>query len=97
MLPPHHCDLNPTELTWSQLKGLMRHRSQCRRLEALEKLPLPCSDEITPQLWERCCRHVEQLENDYWVKDGLLDDLDPVVVNVGSDSDSAETKMMTAM
>ena len=50
---------------------------------------LQCSEEITPQLWENCCRHVKQLENDYWMKDDLLDDLDPVIVSVGSDRDSS--------
>ena len=68
----------------------MRQRNQCGRLEALEKLPLPCSDQITPQLRESCCRHVEQLENDYWLKDGLLDYLDPVIVNVGSGTDNSD-------
>ena len=37
-LPPFHCDFNPIELIWSQLKGLMRQRNQGGRLEALEKL-----------------------------------------------------------
>ena len=90
-LPPYHCDLNPIELIWSQLKGLMRQRNQGGRLEALEKkLLVQCTENITPQLWESCCRHVTDLENDYWRKDGLLDDLDPVVVNIGSDSEDSD-------
>ena len=30
------------------------------------------------------------LENDYWRKDSLLDDLDPAVVNIGSDSENSD-------
>ena len=87
-LPPYYCDLNPIELIWSQLKGLMRQKNQGGRLEVLEKRLLQCCDEISPLLWENCCRHVQQLETDYWIKDGPLDDIDPLIISVGSDRDS---------
>ena len=89
-LPPYHCDLNPIEMVWSQLKGGMRVFNRDGRLEALERLLQQEVAKITPQLWESCCQHVIKLEQEYWLKDGLLDDIDSVVINMGSDSESSD-------
>ena len=55
-------------------------------------LLLESRDATTTDMWRNCCRHVQQLEA-YWRADGMLEDIDPVVVSLqdsSSDSDSDE-------
>lgn len=89
-LPPYHCDLNPIELIWSQLKRFVRSRNTTGRLEDLERLLLEGVQLITPEDWAGCCRHVVGLEQRYWEEDGMMEDIEPVVVNLRSDSSSSD-------
>ena len=37
-------------------------------------------------MWEKCCEHVVKLEEEFWVKDRLVDDIGPFVIDLNSDS-----------
>ena len=89
-LPAYHCDLNPIELIWSQLKGFVRSRNTTGRMDDIERLLQEGFQAVTPEDWARCCRHVIDLEQRYWEDDGVIEQIEPVVVSLQSDSSSDE-------
>ncbi|XP_035218015.1 uncharacterized protein LOC118191329 [Stegodyphus dumicola] len=97
-LPPYHCDLNAIEYVWSSVKRLIRERNVTGdlSLENLKNLTQKALDEVTSQEWQAHCNHVEKLENYYWDKDELLEEIvDGLIIQTGSsdsDSDSEETE-----
>ncbi|XP_035205816.1 uncharacterized protein LOC118180865 [Stegodyphus dumicola] len=94
-LPPYHCNLN-TVVSWSSVKRLIRERNVTGdlSLENLKNLTQKALDEVTSQEWQAHCNHVEKLENSYWDKDELLEEIvDELIIQTGSsDSDSEETE-----
>ncbi|XP_055928589.1 uncharacterized protein LOC129959724 [Argiope bruennichi] len=97
-LPPYHCDLNAIEYVWSSVKRLIKERNITGdlSLENLQNLLCDALGGVSSKEWEAHCRHVEKLENSYWEKDGILEEVvDELVVQIGStesDSDSEETE-----
>ncbi|XP_043214647.1 uncharacterized protein LOC122378005 [Amphibalanus amphitrite] len=92
-LPPYHCDLNPIEMIWAHMKSHVRQLNTSGHLQDIERLLLESRDATTTDMWRNCCRHVQELEEAYWRADGMLEDIDPVVVSLqdsSSDSDSDE-------
>ena len=87
-LPPYHCDLNPIELVWSNLKSYVRQRNTSGRLQDIQQLLEDSLAQMKPDIWANCCHHVIELEDQYWREDGLLEDINPVVVRLESDDSS---------
>ncbi|XP_049518354.1 uncharacterized protein LOC125943315 [Dermacentor silvarum] len=48
-LPPCHCDLNPIELVWSQVKGYAASKNTDFKIDSVEKLLLEGIAGVTPQ------------------------------------------------
>ncbi|KFM66604.1 hypothetical protein X975_20146, partial [Stegodyphus mimosarum] len=97
-LPPYHRDLNAIEYVWSSVKRLLRERNVTGdlSLENLKNLTQKALDEVTSQECQAHCNHVEKLENSYWDKDELLEEIvDELIIQTDSsdsDSDSEETE-----
>ncbi|GBM36876.1 hypothetical protein AVEN_82860-1 [Araneus ventricosus] len=97
-LPPYHCDLNAIEYIWSTVKRQIKERNVTGdlSLETLENLLCQAMDGVTSQEWQAYCHHVEKLENTYWERDGILEELvDELVIQINSndsDTDSEETE-----
>ena len=97
--PVAHCELNPIELVWSKVKGYMRKNNVTFKLVDLERLVPAAFDSVTPDMWRNFCSHARKEEENFWKKDGMLEDaVDQVLVDLrvsddedeGSDSDSEE-------
>lgn len=44
---------------------------------------------ISSENWKKYCKHVANLEKEYWDKDGVIEDLcDPIFFSVNSDTES---------
>ena len=43
---------------------------------------------VTPTMWEKFCAHTEKVEEMYWKKDGLIEDVEEIMLNVGDDDNS---------
>ena len=39
----------------------------------------------TADMWRKFCRHVVDIENDYFDKDGLVDDMVKIIIEYGGD------------
>jgi hypothetical protein len=68
------CDLNPIELPWAKLKSLVRMNNVSGdiKVKRLQELVLEFTSQISREDWEGYCRHVEKLEEEYWVNNGLM-------------------------
>jgi transposase len=65
-LPPYYCILNPIELIWSVLKRSVRKHNNTPTLSAkVIDLVRQEADNITKELWQKCVKHVIEIENSY--------------------------------
>lgn len=86
-LPPYHCEFNPIELIWSQVKGYVAANNTTFTLAGVEKLLPESINLVTQDKWLRACAHVEKIEEEFWKRDGLIDaSLDELIISLGSDS-----------
>ena len=87
-LPVAQPELNPIELAWSVVKGYVAKHNQKFTLKEVEALVPQAINTITPAMWKKFCDHTEKVEEEYWKKDGLVEDIvEEILIHVGSDSD----------
>ena len=88
-LPPYHCELNPIEMVWSQVKGYVARNNRTFKLDDVEKLLSEGIQELTPEKWRNCVQHVITEEKNLWNLDFLVDDVqDRIVIQLNSENDS---------
>jgi transposase len=93
-----HCELNPIEFVWAQVKGdAARNNTGLSgfNTENIKRLVKEGVDLVTPERWSLCVEQVhEKVEKHYWAVDGLLDDL--VELEIGpNDDDSSDSESET--
>lgn len=82
-VPPYHCEFNPIELVWSQVKGYIAKRNTCFTLAEVEKLLPEALASVSQENWQNCCAHVEQVEAEVWERDMIVDsEIDPLVFSI---------------
>ncbi|KAH7958877.1 hypothetical protein HPB49_006114 [Dermacentor silvarum] len=90
-LPPYHCELNPIELVWSQVKGYVASKNTDFQIDSVEKLLLEGIAGVTPQNWFRDCTHVIRLEDEAWEWDGIIySQRESLIVSLGTDSSTSD-------
>lgn len=87
-LPVAHPELNPIELAWSVIKGYVAKHNKKFTLTEVERLTQEAIGKVTPTMWEKFCAHTEKVEEMYWKKDELIEDVEEIMLNVGDDDDS---------
>ena len=90
-LPIAHCEFNPIELAWSVVKRHCRTQHKSFTLKEIEDLVPNGFEQVTPAMWSNFCDHVKKVEDEYWEKDGLIEDaLEEFVIRLSeSDFDSS--------
>lgn len=89
-LPPYHCDLNPIELIWAQVKQKVAEHNVGSR--DVKQLAEEAFNSITPETWKNCCRHVANIEKEYYERGRTLyQDIDELVIRLGEDSSSNDS------
>ena len=90
-LPSPHCELNPIELIWAQVKGRVARRNKTFRLQDVKRLVVESLAGMTPENWRDAVTHVEKVEKDYWVADRLQEEVvEQIVINIGPGSDNSD-------
>ncbi|XP_025203228.1 uncharacterized protein LOC112600257 [Melanaphis sacchari] len=62
-LPPYHCQYNPIELIWAQVKGQVAKNNKTFKMCDIERLTHEALDSVTQHDWEKCARHAEELQD----------------------------------
>ncbi|KAJ4431137.1 hypothetical protein ANN_19732 [Periplaneta americana] len=91
-LPPYHCDFNPIELIWAQVKSDVAKHNTDFKISKTKELFEAALEKITPENWNSACEHVRYIEDFYRSKDGIVDELlDSFVINLGESDTGTDT------
>ena len=87
-----HCELNPIELIWAQVKGYAAKNNKTFTMAEALKLSHDGIDAVTPENWEACPRHVvDKVEPDFWEKDCICENIvEEFTICISDDSSSDE-------
>jgi transposase len=89
--PPYHCELNPIEMIWAQVKGYVAANNKTFKLEDVRLLLEKGIQNVTPERWEKCVQHVIKEEDKMWNLDGLMETvMEPLIINLQNSSDDSD-------
>lgn len=89
-LPPYHCDLNPTELIWSQIKNYVATNNKDFNIKSIQMLFDEALHKVTDIDWKNAIRHVVDIEQSYWQKDHIVDiEIDQILITLAEESDDS--------
>ncbi|KAI8421740.1 hypothetical protein MSG28_002580 [Choristoneura fumiferana] len=99
-LPPYHCELNPIELIWAQVKSFVGRKNKTFTMAEIKILLKEGLARIGAEEWAKCVSHVLKEEEQMKKLDGIMDvasdaGIQPFVINVTgdtSDSDHYDTE-----
>ncbi|XP_074035702.1 uncharacterized protein [Leptinotarsa decemlineata] len=90
-LPPYHCELNPIELIWAQVKGYVARHNTTFKMKDVKVLFDQAIMEITSENWQKAIQHVLKEEDKMWELDNLVDQVvDPIIITPGDDDSSSD-------
>lgn len=88
-LPPYHCQYNPAELIWAQVKKEVANGNSSFRLSNVEQLLHEALDKVSVDNWRKCVQHAERLQEEDFLKEGLRDNvLESIIVTLTDSSES---------
>jgi hypothetical protein len=90
-LPPYHCELNPIELVWAQIKQNVSVNNTHFKTNVMDKLIHEGFGHVTVENLRNSFRHVKEMEAKMCRVDEVQDNIDPVIINLDDDSCSAES------
>lgn len=92
-LPPYHCELNPIELVWAQIKNGVASKNTTFKMTDVKNLLTEAIREVSEENWRNCVRHVEEtVEKRMWQLDDMMEETEePLIINVNQDSSSCSS------
>lgn len=88
-LPPYHCEFNPIELIWAQIKGEVARNNTTFKMKDLYPLFEEAVRNVSAENWKNAIRHAQSEEDKMWQVDITMEVLvEPLVIHVGDDSSS---------
>lgn len=91
-LPPYHCELNPIELIWAEIKNYVANKNTTFKFCDIKNIFHDAVISITPEKWKNCVEHVrDKVEQKMLQLDHLIDeqvDRNPLIINLDDDSSS---------
>lgn len=90
-LPPFHCNLNPIELIWSQIKGYVARHNTSFKLRDIRPLVELAASRVSADDWKKCIQHVIKEEERMWELDGMVDFVvDNLIINTADSSTESD-------
>jgi len=93
-LPLYHCQYNPIELIWAQVKGEVTKKNSTFKMIDVEVLLNNALDEITKEAWTKCGEHCNKLQDADFIKEGLRDEileaLEPIILTINPDDSATD-------
>nr|CAH7756785.1 unnamed protein product [Callosobruchus chinensis] len=65
-LPPYHCELNPIQLVWAQVKNEVARRYTTLKLSDIRMILEETIGAVTADNWQKCVSHVKAEEEKFW-------------------------------
>lgn len=92
-LPPYHCELNPIELVWAQVKGHVAANNKSFKMAQLKELLTTALGEVSSEKWQRCVKHVEEnIEPKMWNIDLFTEQaVESLIVSLSEDGRSSSS------
>ena len=92
-LSPYHCELNPIELAWSQVKRFIKEIQS-----AVKELTYKGFEQVGPAQWKKLIDHVQRMfEDKYWTDDGLQEEsVDEFFFFAGSPDDDTSSESVSS-
>lgn len=88
-LPPYHCELNPIELVWAQVKGFVARHNTTFKLKDVESIFQQALEQIDSEKWSKCVEHVIKEEERMWQIDHMVDEtVEPLIISLDLNDDS---------
>ena len=94
-LPPYHCEFNPIELIWENMKGQVARNNTTSKISDVKNLCEEAVAKISVEDWVKCCDHVVKEKQKMWETDGMVDNIiDQFIINPNeSDKKAALTEI----
>ena len=89
--PVRHCELNPIELIWAEVKGFVAENNTTFRLKDVKELVYGGFGRITKEVWAKAEDHVLKIEKEHW-KENCIDrsEISPIIIDFDDDESSDE-------
>jgi transposase len=84
--PVRHCELNPIELIWAQVKGFVAKNNTTFRLKDVKELTSAAFIKSTKDVWTKAEEHVVKIEKEY-CKENCIDRsvIEPIIIDFCDD------------
>lgn len=92
-LPPYHCNLNPIELIWAQVKTEIKKKNSNsdQTLKRIENLTKTAINNVSPENWRKCIRHTKEIEDKYRKNDVAASHLlDSFIIHLSDSDDTSD-------
>lgn len=90
-LPPYHCELNPIELAWAQIKSQVARNNTTFKLADVKGLFDSAVNSVTAESWQQFIEHVIKEENRMWDLDTRIDvTVEPLLIDLGANDSSSD-------
>jgi len=90
-LPPYHCQYNPIEMIWAQVKGEVAEKNHSFKIADVEVLVNNALDAVTKENWAKCGDHCTKIQDEDLAKEGLRDEiLEPIILTINPDDSSSD-------
>ncbi|XP_072397434.1 uncharacterized protein [Diabrotica undecimpunctata] len=87
-LPPYHCELNPIEKIWAQVKNEVALKNTTFKLKEVKKLLLQALENVTTTQ-----NHILKVEEKMCKLDGIMDSvIEPLIIPIGNDSNTSSSE-----
>ena len=92
-LPPYHCEFNPIELIWAQIKGEVARKNTTFKMKDLHSLFEQAVVNVSAENWKNAIRHAQGEEEKMWQLDTVMDiAVEPLIIHLGNDSSSSDSE-----
>ncbi|XP_050309960.1 uncharacterized protein LOC126745940 [Anthonomus grandis grandis] len=96
-LPPYHCELNPIELIWAQIKGEVARKNTTFKLNDVKLLLIEAINGVTADDWKKCIGHVIKEEQKMWDLDTQAEVMvEPLIITPGFESSDSDDSWTTS-
>lgn len=88
-LPPYHCEFNPIELIWAQMKGEVARMNTDFKIDSVRKLLITAAENVSPSNWAKAVEHVIGIEDKCRDVRGFSDHVEPIIISLGEEDDDS--------